>query len=28
LVGGAYMAADDPGKELKRLFYEGSEGVL
>jgi indole-3-glycerol phosphate synthase len=28
LVGGAFMAADDPGKELKRLFYEGSEGVL
>ena len=28
LVGGALMAAPDPGKELARLFFQGPKGVL
>ena len=28
LVGSAFMAAPDPGKELQRMFFGGSEGLL
>ncbi|MEP7068130.1 MAG: indole-3-glycerol phosphate synthase TrpC [Usitatibacter sp.] len=28
LVGGAFMAAPDPGKELQRVFFGGPEGLL
>lgn len=28
LVGSAFMAAPDPGKELERVFFGGSRGVL
>ncbi len=28
LVGSAFMAADEPGKELERVFFAGSKGLL